>query len=112
VDSLNTGTALTAFIATTIFTALILAPRYWPFGFALWIIIVAASLVAVVMWHARNTVYRCPECDQLFSISTVTDLVSLHGLGRGGGWKLLTCPKCGSHVRARVYMKDDAHIPP
>jgi uncharacterized C2H2 Zn-finger protein len=109
---LNTGTALTAFVATTILTALILAPRHWPLGFALWIIIVAVSLVALVRWHAGNTVYLCPECGKIFSIGTVTDLVSPHGLGRGGGWTLLTCPKCGSHVRARVYMKDDADMRP
>jgi uncharacterized C2H2 Zn-finger protein len=107
---LKTSTALIAFVATTVLTALILAPIHWPFGFALWVIIVVASLLVVVKWHAGNTVYRCPECDQLFNISTVTDLVSPHGLGRGGGWKLLTCPNCGSHVRARVYMKDDANM--
>ena len=104
---MNTRTALTAFVATTVLTALILAPRYWPLGFALWIIVVATSLLVVVRWHAGNTVYSCPECGELFSIGTVTDLVSPHGLGSGGGWKLLTCPKCGSHVRAKVYMKDD-----
>lgn len=109
---MNTGTALTAFVATTILTAIILAPIHWPFGFALWIIVVVASLAAVVSWHAANTVYRCPECGQLFSIGTVTDLVSPHGLGRGGGWTLLTCPKCGNHVRARGYVKDDAYPRP
>ena len=111
-DFLNTSTALIAFIATTILTALIFTPKYWPFGFAFWIIIVVASLLAVVRWHSRNTVYHCPECDQLFNISTVTDLVSPHGFGRGGDWKLLTCPKCGNHVRAQVYMKDDANMRP
>lgn len=104
---MNTGTALITFYAITIITALILAPLRWPFGFVLWIIIVVASLLVVVRWHAGNTVYRCPECGQMFSIGTVTDLVSPHGLD-GGGWKLLTCPKCGSHVRARAYVKDGA----
>jgi len=109
---LNTGTVLIAFVAATILTALILAPVRWPFGFALWIIVVAASLLAVVRWHAANTVYLCPECGQLFSISTVTDLVSPHGLGRGGGWKLLTCPKCGKHVRAKASMRNGADTRP
>ena len=109
---MNIGTALIAFVATTVLIALIFAPRYWPLGFALWIIIVVALLLAVVRWHAGNTVYRCPKCGQLFSIGTVTDLVSPHGLGRGGGWKLLTCPKCGKHVRAKVSMKNDADTRP
>ena len=109
---MNTATVLITFVATIILTALFLAPEHWPFGFALWIVIVTASLLAVVRWHAANTVYRCPECGQLFSISTIVDLVSPHGLGCGGGWKLLACPKCGKHVRAKASMKNDADTRP
>jgi len=76
---LNTATVLTAFVATVILAALFLAPMYWPFGFALWIVVVTALLLVVVRWHAANTVYRCPECGKLFSISTVADLVSPMG---------------------------------
>ena len=108
---MNTGTALIAFVATAIISALILTPLHWPLGFALWVVIAAASLLLVVRWHAENTVYRCPECGQLFSVGALTDLVSPHGLGRGGGWKLLTCPRCGSHVRARAHRKGAADTP-
>ena len=106
---MKTAIVLLAFIATTILTALVLTPMHWPFGLLLWALVVTVSLLVVVRWHARNTMYRCPECDHLFSISTFTDLVSPHGLGRGGGWKLLTCPKCGHHKKAKVYLKDDSN---
>ena len=103
---MKTGTVVLAFIATVILTALAFTPSHWPFGFILWVVTVIVSLLAVVWWHAGNTVYRCRECGHLFSISSVTDLVSPHGLSRGGGWKLLTCPKCGHYGKAMVYMKE------
>jgi uncharacterized C2H2 Zn-finger protein len=107
VGGLGTSTIILAYIAFTVLLALILTPRYWPFGLMLWIGITAISLLVVVWWHAENTVYRCQKCDHLFRINTATDLVSPHGLGRGGGWKLLTCPKCGHYGKAQVIEKDD-----
>jgi DNA-directed RNA polymerase subunit RPC12/RpoP len=103
-------TVLIAFIATTLISALILTPISWPIGFSLWVTIVLASLLTVVRWHSIVTVYRCPECGHIFSISMVTDLFSPHGIGGSGGWKLLTCPKCGSYVRAHVLLKEETKL--
>jgi uncharacterized C2H2 Zn-finger protein len=100
---LKTITVLATFFATTILTALILAPVRWPLGFTLWVVIVVASLLIVVRWRARNTVYRCPKCGHLFRISVASDLTSPHGLGRDGSWTLLTCPNCGSYVKAHAF---------
>ena len=106
-NAMDVKTVLMAFIATTLILALILTPISWPFGFSLWIIIVLMSLLVMVRWHSRVTVYRCPECGHVFSISMIADLVSPHGIGREGGWKLLTCPKCGSHVQARASSSEE-----
>ena len=103
-------TVLIAFIASTLISALVLTPISWPFGFSLWVIIVLVSLLAMVRWHSIVSVYRCPECGHMFSISMVTDLFSPHGMGGSGGWTLLTCPKCGSYVRARVLLKEETKI--
>ena len=101
---MDVKTVLIAFIATTLISALILTPISWPIGFALWAIIVLVSLLAMVRWHSVVSEYRCPECGHLFSIGMVTDLLSPHGIGGNGGWKLLTCPKCGNYVRARAKL--------
>jgi uncharacterized C2H2 Zn-finger protein len=98
---------LITFIATTLISALIFTPINWPFGFSIWVLIVLVSLLVLVRWHSGVTVYHCPDCGYLFSIGMVTDLVSPHGIGSGGGWKLLTCPRCGSHVQALALSKDE-----
>lgn len=82
---MDVRTVLIAFIASTLISALILTPISWLTGFSLWIIIVLASLLAVVRWHSIVSVYRCPECGHMFSISMVTDLFSPHGMGGSGG---------------------------
>jgi ribosomal protein L32 len=107
---MNVKTVLIAFIATTLISALILTPINWPIGFSLWVIIVLVLLLAIVRWHSMISVYRCPECGHLFRIGTITDLFSPHGIGGNGGWKLLTCPKCGSYVRAHVLLKEETKL--
>jgi len=107
---MDVTTVLIAFIAVTLISALILTPISWPIGFSLWVTIVLVSLLAVVRWHSTVSVYRCPKCGHIFSISMVTDLFSPHGIGNGGGWKLLTCPKCGSYVQAHALMKNKERV--
>jgi DNA-directed RNA polymerase subunit RPC12/RpoP len=67
--------------------------------------IAASALFLLVRWHARTYAYRCRNCSDEFEISTLRDLVSPHGLGLGGGWQLLRCPRCGRWTRASVIRK-------
>ncbi len=71
------------------------------------LVIVVIGLLLLVGWHARTFAYRCRNCGHEFAISPLTDLVSPHGPGRGGGWKLLRCPKCGRWTRAFVIRKSE-----
>jgi len=52
---------------------------------------VAIALVIMVRSHARNHVYRCDICREIFEISAWTDFFSPHCPDK----KRLTCPKCG-----------------
>jgi DNA-directed RNA polymerase subunit RPC12/RpoP len=65
------------------------------------------GLLLLVGWHARAFAYRCRNCGHEFAISLLTDLVSPHGPGRGGGWKFLRCPRCGRWTRAFVIRKSE-----
>jgi len=71
----------------------------------LWVGLFAVALYLLVRWHASVTAYRCTRCGHEFEIGVVTDLVSPHGPGRGGGWKYLKCPSCGRRSKARVLVK-------
>ena len=97
---------LLIYLSATVVLAIILTPLVWPVGLTIWVLIALWSLLAVVRWHARNTVYRCPACGNEFSISSFTDFVSPHGVSEGGGWKLLTCPRCGRYVKASAQSRE------
>jgi DNA-directed RNA polymerase subunit RPC12/RpoP len=71
------------------------------------LLIIAIGLALLVLWHARTFGYRCRSCGNEFEISLLVDFISPHGLGFGGGWKLLRCPKCGRWTRAFVIRKSD-----
>lgn len=75
------------------------------YGYIWAAVISAFVLYTLVRWHAAVTAYRCSRCGHEFEIGVVTDLVSPHGPGRGGAWKYLKCPSCGSRSRARVLIK-------
>lgn len=102
---MNFRIALIAFLTTILAGAVIIAPLNWPAGFIFWVILVVTTLLIIVKWHSINTVYACPSCGHMFSINLFTDLASPHGLNRNGGWKILTCPRCGEYVRATVLMR-------
>lgn len=97
----KTALVLLFYLAVTILTALLLAPVAWPIGLAVWVILDMFLLLGVVAWHARATVYTCPECGNTFTISLATEITSPHGI-KGGGWKHLRCPRCGKTVKASV----------
>ena len=107
---MRTLMVLLIFLSITVITAFILAPLVWPFGFAVWICVVLGSLLLMVGWHSRNVIYRCPACGNVFNISLVKDLLSPHGVSGSGGWKLLTCPRCGRYARASALSKEELEL--
>lgn len=73
-------------------------------GLIVWLIVVIpGSLLLLVRRHASCTAYRCSSCGHDFEISTLTDLISPHVLGK----KYLKCRLCGQRGWARVLVKDD-----
>ena len=90
---------LIPFIATIVITAIILTPFSWPVGFLIWIVLVMGMLLLLVRWHARNTIYHCPNCGNNFEISAFEDLVSPHGTANGS-WTYLRCPRCQRMIKA------------
>ncbi|HJX23382.1 MAG TPA: hypothetical protein VJ574_03110 [Candidatus Bathyarchaeia archaeon] len=107
---MRTHVVLLIFLSTTAITAVFLAPVAWPVGFALWVCVVLCSLLLMVRWHSRNVTYLCPACGSVFNISLVNDLLSPHGVDKGGGWKLLTCPRCGLHARASALSEGKSEL--
>jgi hypothetical protein len=70
------------------------------------VIVSVVGLYLLVTWHNRSFDYRCQRCENVFSISALTNLISPHGPTlRGTGWKLLKCPGCGQWSRADVVPK-------
>lgn len=68
----------------------------------LWPLVFLLPLALIVRWHTRTFAYRCRNCAHIFEISFWRNLLSPHGPGSKGGWKLLPCPKCGAWTRAEV----------
>jgi len=77
-------------------SAFMLLPDLWYIWFAL----VLAGMLMLVNWHKQKTAYRCPNCDHVYEISFLTDLLAPHGFTREGAWLLLRCPKC--RVRSKT----------
>jgi len=71
-------------------TAFFLLLDYW----YIWLALVLAGMLMLVNWHKQKTAYRCPNCDHIYEISFLTDLLAPHGLTREGPWLLLRCPNC------------------
>ena len=65
------------------------------------VLLALAVLVALVLWHSRNTAYQCPKCKKEFKISFCTDLLSPHWPALTGGYKYLKCPDCKTRVTAK-----------
>ena len=97
-DWLKTIAVIVIFVAVLIIGAIFLLPAYW----YVWLVLVIGGLFWLVSWHAKRFAYRCTVCGYEFKISTVTDLISPHGIGSEGGWKYLTCPNCRQKTKAIV----------
>jgi hypothetical protein len=88
----RTISLMSLFLAVLIAGAILLIPFHWPFGFIVWLVLfVAGGLYFLIRWHAKNTAYICPKCNNTFAISTLTDFLSPNLIDK----KLLRCPECG-----------------
>lgn len=99
-DWIRTISYSAIYCVAVVLGAIFLIHSYW----YLWIFIFVVGLILLVRWHAKVSVYRCPNCGNEFQISTITDLISPQGVGRTEdgkfyGWKYLKCP-CGNRMRA------------
>ena len=82
--------------------AFLLLPKFW----YVWAALVVAGLILLVHWHKGQTIYQCPNCNHLYEISFLKDLVAPHGVNRDGGWLLLRCPNCKQRHKTRVLKKE------
>ncbi len=76
-DWLKTGLSIALAIGTTIVTIALLFPL-GPIGVILCVGVAVGSMYLLLRWHARSTVYRCPDCGQEFEMSVLTDFISPH----------------------------------
>lgn len=101
-DWIKTTIYIAIFIAVITIGAIFLLPA----DLYVWFIILAGSLFLLVRWHAKNFAYRCFKCGNEFEISIFTDFISPHGLGKGGGWKYLKCPRCHQRSKAIIIKRN------
>jgi DNA-directed RNA polymerase subunit RPC12/RpoP len=99
-DWLKTGFYILLHLNAIVISLIFLLP-FGPVGIAVWCIILGGSTYWLVRWHASNTVYRCLECEHLFEISTLTDLITPHFPHQ----KYLKCPQCGQTSWATIFMR-------
>ena len=71
----------------------------------LWLLIVVAGMLLMVNWHKKKTAYRCPNCEHVYEVSFLTDLVSPHGIDRDGAWLYLRCPNCRQRKKTKTLKK-------
>jgi hypothetical protein len=92
------------YVAAISVSAWFLLPRAW----YVWIGIISFGFIVVVRRHNQLFVYQCTSCNATFKISMIQNLISPHGLSRdGAGWTYLTCPVCGTRMRARVLPRTE-----
>jgi len=99
-DWLKAGLYIALAIGTIVLSMVLLLPL-GPVGVILWVGAAVGAMYLLVRWHARSTVYRCPDCGHEFEISVLTDFISPHW----GSRKYLKCPECCRRDWATVLMK-------
>ena len=91
-----------AFIVLTITIIMLSSFFVLPvYGLVVHLIISLFTIFLLILWHARNTAYMCPHCDQEFEISFWQDLTSPSFFNK----KLLKCPKCGIRDYATEFTR-------
>jgi len=91
------------YVVTISVGAYFLLLKYW----YIWAVVVIVGLALLVNWHKGKTVYSCPNCDHVYSISFLTDLIAPHGIDRDGAWLLLRCPNCRERHKTKVLKRTD-----
>jgi uncharacterized membrane protein len=79
------------FIVVMTASAIFIIPISMPMGLIIWIFIISIGTYLIIRWHAKNTVFICPECNHKFTISTAKDFLSPNFFDK----KLLRCANCG-----------------
>jgi hypothetical protein len=74
-----------------------------PANLALWPLPFLIPMIWLIVWHTRNFAYHCQNCGQTFEISVWHNMLTPHSPdGKGGGWKVVKCPRCKVWHRAEV----------
>lgn len=102
-DYLQSIAYLLVYVAIISVSAYFLLLEYW----YIWGVILIVGLVLLVSWHKGKTVYSCPNCEHVYEISFLTDLLAPHGIDREGAWLLLRCPNCSERRKTRVLKRVD-----
>jgi len=82
-------------------SAFYLLPNLW----YLWMLLVVMGVLILVNWHKERTAYRCLNCEHIYEISFLTDLIAPHGVDREGAWLYLRCPNCRQRKKTKVLKK-------
>ena len=93
-DWYQTALIILLFTATFVFFSILLLPDYW----YLWLLMVAAGTSLLVAWHAKNFVYVCPKCGEVFEVSALKDFLGPNSITK----KYLKCPKCRKRAWAEI----------
>ena len=78
--------------------AILLIPEYWYW----WLALTVTSTILLVIRQNRNYACRCRECGHEFEVSFLTNLISPHGVDKGGSWMWVKCPNCERRVKVTV----------
>ena len=101
---------MVVFTSFSIFTIggllLVIYTNGYPIGFAAWVVAVAAGLVWLVRWHAKNTAYLCLKCDHTFTIAPLRDFLSPQLSQK----KLLRCLRCGESSWCREIGRSEMNV--
>jgi hypothetical protein len=102
-DYLRSVFYISVYLLVISVSAFLLLPRFW----YLWTLLVLVGMLLLVNWHKTATVYRCPNCSHIYTVSFLQDLAAPHGIGCQGAWLLLRCPKCKQKCKTKVLKRVD-----
>lgn len=96
-DRLRYGAMIAAVIAPVVIV-LVVAPDQPLYALP----VVFAPLFLLILYHARNTAYRCKHCGHEFAVPVWRDAFSPHMFET----KYLRCPVCGKRSWAKAPVRE------